>query len=70
MILVLMGDCLFNADQSAVLHLENSISELEDAIVVGHDDDAAMVIEYVRSYKGQNVAAGVAVKRGGRLIKD
>ncbi len=53
-----------------ILHLHDAVGEFVDSTVVGNDDDAALVGENVFAHKLDDVAPGIAVERGGRLIEN
>src|SRR5579883_1671816 len=61
---------LVEAAQPSVLHPHDAVGELVDAAVVRDDEDAALRGEQLLAHEFEDVASGVAVQRGGRLIED
>jgi hypothetical protein len=58
------------ADDAAVLDLEDAVGEVEDAVVVGDDDDGAVRLDRDGAQQVHDAAAGAGVERRGRLVAD
>ena len=56
-------------DDLAVLHLDHSIGELGDSVIVGDDDDAALVVQNVPLHELDDLPSRVAVERSRRFIQ-
>ena len=59
-----------HAADAAVFHLRDTVGETEDAVVMGHDDDAALGRAGKIADKLHDVGAGILIERRGRLIAD
>src|SRR3974390_2381270 len=70
MSLLRMGTALVASDEPTVLHLQNAVGVLVDAVIVRDGENAPLVGEHLRAHEFENLPTGVSVERGGRLIED
>src|ERR1035441_1682840 len=54
----------------SIFHMEDPVRILVDARSMGDDQDAALRIEYVLYYEGDDHLPGITIQGGGRFVKN
>ena len=54
----------------SIFHMEDPVCILIDARIMGDDQDAALLIEYVLFYEGDDHLPGVTIQGGGRFVEN
>ncbi len=62
------GAVVSNLDDVAVVHAGDAVAEMEDAVVVGDDDDRAIGTDGGLAEQLHDLSAGFVVERGGRFV--